>query len=122
MKKILKNYIKNAKSDLACEFIRPKKTNSDEVVKVYEVCLNEVNAEKIGKSGIPVPQGFFKAILDMTPPYKMIAIYVPNRESGGEVIMTVDELENMTGYDFFDRLDDDLEKCLEKTADIRQWQ
>ena len=49
MKKILKNYIKNAKSDLACEFIRPKKTNSDEVVKVYEVCLNEVNAEKIGK-------------------------------------------------------------------------
>lgn len=49
MKKILKNYIKNAKSDLACEFVRSKKTKSDDLIKVFEVCLNDTDAEKIGK-------------------------------------------------------------------------
>ena len=53
----------------------------------------------------------------------MIAVYVTHERSGDEVrFMTVDELENMLGYDFFDRLDDELENDLESRCDREIWE
>ena len=65
MKKILKKYNKNTKSDLACEFIRPKKTKSDDIIKVYEVSLNEVDAGKIGKKAGRYVTVDTKVVLDI---------------------------------------------------------
>lgn len=77
----------------------------------------------LSAGGVVVPTGFFKAVLDLTEPYKMIAVYVTHERSGGEVrFMTVDELENMLGYDFFDRLDDELENELESRCDWEIWE
>ena len=77
------------------------------------------------KFRVTVPGHFFKAVLDLTPPHKMIAFVVPNSSTGGKnaesFAISVDELEKLTGYDFFDLLDDDLENKLEKQCCFEEW-
>ena len=76
------------------------------------------------KSGIPVPDAFYKVILDMTPPLKMIAFIIPNRSSGKPprtFVVTVDEVEKATGCDFFRALEDELEEYLEQRSDPDAW-
>ncbi len=77
----------------------------------------------LSAGGVVVPTGFFKAVLDLTEPYKMIAVYVTHERSGGEIcFMSVDELESMLGYDFFDRLDDGVENMLEASFESDLWE
>ena len=67
---------------------------------------------------------FYKVALDMTPPMKMIAFLVPNRASKKPVrsfVVTVDEVEAITGMNFFSNLDDRLENELEKRSDFGEW-
>ena len=74
---------------------------------------------------ISIPDAFYKVALDMTPPMKMIAFLVPNRASKKPIrsfVVTVDEVEAITGMNFFSNLDDPVENELEKTADITGWQ
>ena len=60
--------------------------------------------------------------MDLTPPYKMIAFYVPNIVRNGKMqILSVRELEKLTGYDFFSELDDRTEYQLENSVDILAW-
>lgn len=78
---------------------------------------------KIGR-GIPVPRSFYKIVFDLTPPLKMIAFIVPNGSSKKPIsafAVTVDEVEALTGYDFFGGLEDELEKFLESSADYALW-
>ncbi|MBR2625173.1 MAG: DNA/RNA non-specific endonuclease [Lentisphaeria bacterium] len=76
---------------------------------------------KLGKSDITVPVKFFKAVMDLTYPYKMIACLVDNDRKENVRFLSVDELEKITGYDFFDKLDDALENELESQCDLAQW-
>ena len=74
---------------------------------------------------LPVPYAFYKVVLDMTPPMKMIAFIIPNRagrERLPRFVVSVDEVEKLTGCDFFSELDDELEEKLEKRSDFSQWQ
>ena len=76
------------------------------------------------KSRIPVPIAFYKVILDLTPPMKMIGFIVPNETSKRKLAsfaVSVDEVERLTGYDFFSDLDDDIENRLEKVTDWQSW-
>lgn len=78
----------------------------------------------LGKTGIPIPTGFYKIILDMTPPMKMIAFITPNQPSKKRVysfVTTVDHIEELTGFDFFSKMEDALEAKLEKEADFSLW-
>ena len=73
---------------------------------------------------IRIPDAFYKVALDMTPPMKMIAFLVPNRASKKPVrsfVVTVDEVEAITGMNFFSNLDDQLENELEKRSDFGEW-
>ena len=82
------------------------------------------NPATMGKSKIPVPEAFYKVILDLTPPMKMIGFIVPNQTSRNRIFsftVSVDEVERVTGYDFFSELDDELENRLEKFSDISLW-
>ena len=75
-------------------------------------------------AAISVPVAFYKVILDLTPPMKMIGFIVPNQTSKRRVYsfaVSVDEVERITGYDFFSQLDDELETNLEKSSDISLW-
>ena len=73
---------------------------------------------------IRIPDAFYKVALDMTPPMKMIAFLVPNRASKKPVrsfVVTVDEVEAITGMNFFSNLDDRLDNELEKRSDFGEW-
>ena len=73
---------------------------------------------------LPLPGAFYKVILDMTPPMKMIGFIVPNRGSRERLpkfAVPVDEVEQRTGCAFYDRLEDELEERLESAADFVCW-
>lgn len=80
--------------------------------------------ETMGKKQIPIPHAFFKVIYDMTPPEKMIGFILPPR-SDRKVLscfaVTVDQVEAVTGLDFFSELPDELEERLEAEVDINLW-
>lgn len=80
--------------------------------------------KRLGKSSIPVPTAFYKVVLDLTPPMKMIAFLIPNEPSKKRIyffMVPVDKVEEVTGYDFFSALDDELENALEKECDADKW-
>ena len=79
----------------------------------------------MGRQKIPVPSAYYKVILDLTPPMKMIGFIIPNRKSKqplSDFVHTVNEVEALTGYDFFRELDDDLESELEKKSSLDHWE
>lgn len=83
------------------------------------------NSGTMGKTDIPVPVAFYKVILDLTPPFKMIGFVVPNQPSKKRIrnfAVPVDEVEALTGCDFFGGLDDALEDELEKQCDFSSWE
>ncbi|MBW1297963.1 DNA/RNA non-specific endonuclease [Aquimarina litoralis] len=79
----------------------------------------------IGYEAVSVPNYFFKVILDKsTSNPKMIAFLVPHKKTNKSLksfVVTTDELEKLTGIDFFSKLPDDLEKRLEMSKVIDNW-
>lgn len=96
--------------------------------KVYVVCgpiyLNKQH-RKIGKNKVVVPEAFFKVVLCMKGTPKAIGFICRNQSQKGvektDFINTVDEVERITGYDFFSKLPDSVEKKVEAHADINEW-
>lgn len=79
----------------------------------------------IGKEEIAVPNYFYKILLDVeNNEYKMIAFLVPHENSKlplYEFVVSIDEIEKMTGIDFFPVLPDSIENKLEKSSDYKSW-
>ncbi len=79
----------------------------------------------IGENGVSVPQKFYKIILDLQPPvYKCIAFIIPNAHTQLDFwhyVVTVDEVESLTGLDFFPLLEDNLQDSLEMLMDTKAW-
>ena len=78
----------------------------------------------MGDTGISVPKAFYKVLMDLTPPYKMIAFIVPNQKTKRPIsafVATVDEVEATTGMNFFSNLEDSLQVMLEQKAEINDW-
>jgi len=88
--------------------------------------LTEKELDRIGKNVVTVPKNYYKVILDITDPeYKGIGFIIPNAicdEHLTEYAVTIDDVEELTGIDFFpDLLDDELEAELEGYTDVRRW-
>ena len=74
------------------------------------------NLGTIGPNEVTVPGYFYKVIYDPTGDEKMIAFLIPNAKCDEDLIayiVTVDDIEALTGIDFFFRLDDEKEERLE---------
>lgn len=83
------------------------------------------NNNTIAGGKIAVPDAFFKVI---AAPYidhpRAIAFVYPNMTAPGDMAryaMSVDELEEMTGIDFFPQLPDSLENQIEKNFSFTEW-
>ena len=94
---------------------------------VYIVCgpvlLNREH-ETIGENKVVVPEAFFKVILCLQGTPKAIGYVIRNNEGKKKrdmFINTVDEVERITGYDFFPALPDSIEDKVEAYADISAW-
>lgn len=86
--------------------------------------LND-NLETIGNEDVAVPEYFYKVLLNKNNGnYKMIAFLMPNKDSEKglyEFVVSVDEIEKLTGIDFFPKLEDSIENKLEKSSNYKDW-
>lgn len=80
---------------------------------------------RIGSAGVRVPSAFFKVILaPWTETPRAIGFVYPNGNAPGNMqnyAMTVDEVEKITGYDFFRSLPDDIENEVESKMSFKEW-
>ena len=83
--------------------------------------------DTIGPNKVAVPKQCYKALLviDENGGVHTIAMSIPQtagkKESISNYLMTVDELEALTGLDFFIELEDDIENAAEATYDVSYW-
>ncbi len=81
--------------------------------------------ERIGETGVRVPSSFFKVIVaPAVENPRGIAFVYPNMASPGNMMdysCTIDQLEEMTGYDFFPDMSPELEKKIEAVTSFKEW-
>ena len=81
--------------------------------------------ETIGKNEVSVPRRFYKVVLDYTEPeIKAIGFVLPNEGSDRSLqsyAVSVDEVEEITGLDFYPRLPDEEEGRIEAECDPSLW-
>jgi len=96
--------------------------------ELYVVAGGEGIAKKIAQSQVVVPEYTWKVMLILDDPGreitvengKTLAVWMPNSEEvvntkWQDYIVSVDEVESRTGYNFFEALPKDLQSELEKT-------
>ncbi len=88
--------------------------------------LTENRTKRIGDNKVAVPESFFRIILDLREPeLKAIAFIIHNKVTEKrleEFASSVDEVEKLTGLDFFPNLmPDRLEERLESGFDTKLW-
>lgn len=94
---------------------------------IYIVCgpiLFNQKHKTIGKDKVVVPEAFFKVVLCLKGTPKAIGFIYKNAEGGrpwGDYVNTVDQVERITGFDFFPLLPDNIEKKVEAHADLADW-
>ena len=85
----------------------------------------ENSSKTIGSEKVTVPNYFYKIILDFhEPEIKAIAFLIPHNESKKALykfVTSIDEIEAITGIDFFPEIEDSLENKLEKSASYSNW-
>lgn len=85
----------------------------------------ESDNKRIGDTGVRVPGAFFKAFLaPYAPSPRAIAFVYPNSVSPGnmqEYAMSIDDLEEITGFDFFSSLPDEIEMEVEAKYSFKEW-
>lgn len=80
---------------------------------------------RIGEAGVRVPSAFFKVFLSpYLPTPQAIGFIFPNMKCPGNMMdysLTVDEVEQITGLDFFSSLPDELEEAVEQKSNPKFW-
>ena len=83
------------------------------------------NLPEIGRENVAVPNAFYKVLLKNDGGnYKMIAFLVPSQDSNEPLykfVISTDELEKLTGINFYPALPDSVENLLEKNKDYKDW-
>lgn len=81
--------------------------------------------ETIGRAKVRVPSAFFKVLLaPFASPMRAIGFVYPNMRCEGNMqsySTSVDEVEKITGLDFFFALPDDIEDDIEASVSFREW-
>ena len=94
---------------------------------IYIVCgpvfMNQEH-ETIGQNGVFVPEAFFKVVLCLNEPLKALGFIVRNTDGNRKrdiYYNTIDQVERITGIDFFPILPDDIENEVESKLDLDLW-
>ncbi|MCD8296871.1 MAG: DNA/RNA non-specific endonuclease [Prevotella sp.] len=94
---------------------------------IYIVCgpiLYKGKHKTIGDNKVTVPEAFFKVVLCIQGPPKAIGFIYKNERGDrpqGDYVNSVDEVERITGFDFFPLLPDDVEERIEATCNLDDW-
>ena len=82
------------------------------------------NIKTIGRNKVWVPDRLFKVVLCRSGQPKAIGFIYRNegvKQPMEQAVYTVDEVESLTGIDFFPSLDDKIENRIEAEARLRDW-
>ncbi|WP_104735651.1 DNA/RNA non-specific endonuclease [Hanstruepera ponticola] len=83
------------------------------------------NLKTIGNEDVSVPNQFYKVVLDYNSGNpKVLAFIMPHKNSDKplyEFVVSVDEVEALTGIDFFPEMDDEIENIVESTINYKNW-
>ena len=81
--------------------------------------------KRIGDENVAVPNQFYKVILDNTNGKIKVLAFIMNHENSDlplyKFVVSVDEVEALTGIDFFPELDDAIEDQLEASSSYKSW-
>ncbi len=94
---------------------------------LYIVCgpiLYKGKHKTIGKHKVVVPEAFFKVLLRTgNSPQAIGFVYRNNdkRHPWGDYVNSIDEVERITGFDFFAELPDSVENVVEQKVNIDEW-
>jgi len=81
--------------------------------------------ETIGDEKVSVPNQFYKVLIDTNwGTTKMIAFLIPHKDSNQPLykfVVSVDDIEKLTGIDFFPELEDAIENKLEASSSYKNW-
>jgi len=89
------------------------------------IFYNNKKHKEIGRNGVDIPDAYFKVILDYRKPdVKAIGFILPNRRVDKPLscyTVPVNNIERITGFNFFPQLPDDIEERLESHSDYSRW-
>ena len=94
---------------------------------LFIVCgpvLLNTKHETIGVNKVVVPEAFFKVILCLRGTPKAIGFVIRNndgKKKRDQFVNTVDEVERITGIDFYPALPDSIENKVESYANLEDW-
>lgn len=87
--------------------------------------LSDEITRTIGASRVAVPDRFFKVLLSpYTNPVRAIGFIIPNSPTPDgveQMVTSVDNIESITGFNFFSSLPDDIENEVESQANWNDW-
>lgn len=99
-------------------------TVEGEIYIVTGPIFSKTEMKTIGRNRVTVPVAFYKAVLDVSGTPKAIAFLLPHQDSDKDLktfVITIDELEERTGLDFFQALPDNIEDSIESTLSSDEW-
>ena len=94
---------------------------------LYIVCgpiLYKGKHKTIGKNKVVVPEAFFKVVLRTGDDPQAIGFIYKNTSGNrpkDSYVNTVDEVERITGIDFFHQLDDETENRVASSFSLKEW-
>lgn len=95
------------------------------IVIVCGPIFTSARPRTIGETRVAVPDSYFKVVLaPYSNPPKAIGFVMPNGKVPGGMqacAVSVDQVEAITGYDFFAQLPDDVEARVESECNFPQW-
>ena len=96
--------------------------------KIYIVSgpiLYKKKHKTIGRNKVVVPEAFFKVVLRLGDDPKAIGFIYKNEDGNrpkADYVNSIDQVERITGIDFFPTLPDQLEQSIEATAEWGDWE
>lgn len=91
---------------------------------IYDAGRKVKNVTK-KKFFVGIPHRFFKVILSLRKGQEKAIAFIYRNDASQQhmedCVCSVDEVERITGYDFFSLLEDHLENRLEATSDLSEW-
>lgn len=86
--------------------------------------FNEPNTRTLGEGRIAIPDAFFKVVLCLEGTPKAIGFLYKNDSSSQSIkdcACSVDNVEELTGFDFFYSLPDNIEDVVESDSNLAKW-
>ena len=96
---------------------------SEKEIHIVTAGVLEDNLNRIGYNRVSVPLYFYKVIYSPST-NEMIGFVMPNKKINADLktyVKTVDQVEDITGIDFFYDIQDDVENKLESIVNLKLW-